>query len=241
MRWCALLLILVFSASGADAADRNRPVVVELFTSQACNSCPPADAFLGELARRPDVLALSFHIDYWDYIGWKDPFAERAYAERQRSYADALHQRFIYTPQIVVNGMAQGVGSDRTTINALVEAARRAKNTGPTLAVLGDGTARTLRLGKATLPGPTSIWLAAFDRVHETEVGAGENGGQKLTNYNVVRVFTRIGAWNGNVAELPLDLAGVPASCDGAAILVQVDETGPILAALRFALPKPSN
>jgi hypothetical protein len=101
--------------------------------------------------------------------------------------------------------------------------------------------ARPFRLGKATPPEPASIWLAAFNRVQETEVGESGNGGQRLTIYNVVRTFIRVSAWTGEAAELPLDLAAVPASCDGAAILVQVDKTGPILAALRFALPKLSN
>ena len=102
------------------------PWAVELFTSQGCNSCPPADAYLGLLAKRPDIVALSFHIDYWDYIGWKDPFASRATTDRQRAYARVLKQRYVYTPEIVVDGIGHDTGRDRSMIEALlVEAQRR--------------------------------------------------------------------------------------------------------------------
>src|SRR3954454_10513973 len=100
MRNLLTAAVLLFGIVVAHAEER--PVVVELFTSQGCNSCPPADAYLGELAARSDVLALGLHVDYWDYIGWKDPFAQRAYTERQRHYSRALNQRFVYTPQMVI-------------------------------------------------------------------------------------------------------------------------------------------
>src|SRR5690242_20233995 len=113
------------SGGAAMAGERAVPVVVELFTSQGCNSCPPADAYLGELAKRPDVLALSLHVDYWDYIGWKDPFAHHAFTLRQREYSRALSQRYVYTPQMVINGDLQGVGSERRTIEALIARAEK--------------------------------------------------------------------------------------------------------------------
>src|SRR5689334_7353524 len=141
MRNLMIAVALLIGMSTAHAEDR-RPVVVELFTSQGCNSCPPADAFLGELAARPDVLALSLHVDYWDYIGWKDPFAQRAYTERQRSYSRALNQRFVYTPQMVIDGTLQGVGSETATINKLIEKARKLDAGGPTLSVSGTGAHR---------------------------------------------------------------------------------------------------
>ncbi|HLJ64950.1 MAG TPA: DUF1223 domain-containing protein, partial [Stellaceae bacterium] len=99
------------------------PVVVELFTSQGCNSCPPADAYLGELAARPDVLALSFHVDYWDYIGWTDPYSSKQATQRQRAYSHQMALRYIYTPQMVVNGTSEGVGSERQTIERLITSA----------------------------------------------------------------------------------------------------------------------
>ncbi len=106
------LAALVAAAVPARAADRP-PIVVELFTSQGCNSCPPADAYLGALTKRPGLLPLAFHVDYWNYIGWADPFARPWAASRQRAYQKSLNERFVYTPQIVVNGAMQGVGSER--------------------------------------------------------------------------------------------------------------------------------
>src|SRR5215469_8529565 len=100
------------TVSAAWADERAAPVVVELFTSQGCNSCPPADAYLGELARRPELLTLGFHVDYWNYIGWTDPFARHWATQRQRGYMQSLNQRYVYTPQMVVNGASQGVGSE---------------------------------------------------------------------------------------------------------------------------------
>src|SRR5277367_5521376 len=116
----AILLVLALMLSSVAQAGETRPVVVELFTSQGCNSCPPADAYLGELAKRPDVLALSLHVDYWDYIGWRDPFAQHAFTLRQRDYSHALSERYVYTPQMVINGQLQGVGSQRGDIERLI-------------------------------------------------------------------------------------------------------------------------
>jgi hypothetical protein len=238
MRWIVLLLALAAAAPAASAADRERPVVIELFTSQGCNSCPPADAFLGELAREPGIVALSLHVDYWDYIGWKDPFAQRAHTKRQRSYSRALNQRYVYTPQMVVDGAWHGNGADRDKIRALIATARKARNGAPALSLHGDGPARTLRIGQGKAEAAAAVWLAVFESRHETEVTAGENDGKRLANYNVVRALKRVGEWSGAPAEIPLDLAGVPPACDGGAILVQSGETGPILAVLRIDLER---
>ena len=234
MRTLMFALALSLGIGAAQAADR--PVVVELFTSQGCHSCPPADTFLAELARRDDVLALSLHVDYWDYIGWKDPFAQRAYTERQRGYSRALSQRYVYTPQMVVDGTLQGVGSDRAEINKLIDKARKAADAGPSLAVTGTGTQRVLRIGAAKAGPAATVWLIGFDRAHETPVRAGENSGKRLANHNVVRTMEPVGTWKGAPAEIALDLSAVAANCDGAAILVQGDETGPIVAATAITL-----
>jgi hypothetical protein len=219
-------------------ADEKRPVVVELFTSQGCNSCPPADAFLGELAARADVLALGLHVDYWDYIGWKDPFAQRAHTERQRGYSRTLHQRYVYTPQMVIDGVLQGVGSEPATINKLIEKARKAHAAGPALAIAGEGAQRTLRIGPGKTDAAATVWLVGYDRKHETPIRAGENSGRHLANYNVVRFMKQVGTWTGAAASVPLDLQPVAAKCERAAIIVQTEETGPIVAAMRVELPK---
>src|SRR5215475_7900671 len=117
------------------------PWSVELFTSQGCSSCPPSDAYLGRLARRPDIVALAFHVDYWDYIGWKDKFASRATTERQRAYARVLKQRYVYTPEMVVEGTAHDTGRERAGIEALLSQAQKAAppRATPDLSLAADG------------------------------------------------------------------------------------------------------
>src|SRR5215469_3910472 len=121
------LLLLIPVAAAAAPSDTVRadepPIVVELFTSQGCSSCPPADKYLGELAKRPDVMALAFHVEYWNYIGWADPYSKPWATRRQHDYSAKLKQRFVYTPEMVVQGAAEGVGSERDTIEALIRAA----------------------------------------------------------------------------------------------------------------------
>src|ERR1700689_4826110 len=139
-RSLALAFLFVACVLGADsaairaAADPPVPVVVELFTSQGCNSCPPADQFLGELAKRPDILALAFHVDYWNYIGWTDPFGKPWATGRQRDYQESLHLRYVYMPEMVVNGAAVGVGAAKAPIEALLTAAQARLPPHPTMA-----------------------------------------------------------------------------------------------------------
>ena len=134
------LAMLVSSASPLDAAER--PIVVELFTSEGCSSCPPADALLAELASRPDVLALSFHVDYWDRLGWKDPFSSAAATDRQRNYANLLRTGTVYTPQIVVDGRWQAVGSDRDEVEQAIGSAHRSEAMLPVALAFEQGRAR---------------------------------------------------------------------------------------------------
>src|SRR6476661_1705217 len=144
--------------AGPAVADTDGPLAIELFTSQGCSSCPPADRQLGELARRPDVVALSFHVDYWDYIGWKDRFASRATTERQRIYARTLAQRYVYTPEMVVDGRVNQPGIDSDEIAGMLADARRQSTarTTPTLNRLADGSLK-ISLAAATLDGPADV------------------------------------------------------------------------------------
>jgi hypothetical protein len=167
------------------AADAAAPVLVELFTSQGCNSCPPADAFLGELAQRHDVIALAFHVDYWDYIGWKDPFASPDFTRRQRGDVGALRLRSVYTPQMVIDGRADAVGSHRSRVEELI----RKSSFVPKLALpleTAGGKARLI-LPEARFERPATIWLAIYDREERTAVKRGENAGHTLIDYNIVR------------------------------------------------------
>lgn len=215
----------------AEIAEAERPVVVELFTSQGCSSCPPADALLDELADQPGLLALSFHVDYWDYIGWKDPFASAEYTQRQRDYARTLGLRYVYTPQIVVDGRKDLVGSHRRAVeSAIKEAAKRAPAVDVKL-VPEDGGKITLSAGSAPAEGAT-VYLVMFDDDHETDVARGENGGRSIHNANVVREYRKLGTWTGEAMEFPIDMeAARSQGRGGCAVIVQAGTTGPVLGA----------
>ncbi|MDB5379492.1 MAG: hypothetical protein JWR00_3938 [Rubritepida sp.] len=180
----------------ARAADQ--PVVVELFTSQSCSSCSAADALLAELARdRPDVLALAFHVTYWDNAGWRDRFSLREATDRQRRYSSTLvNSRYrgqLFTPQFVVQGQSDAVGSDRPAVLAAIDAARITPRV--PLTVTPNTTSVTIHVGAGT--GVATVWLIGYDPRHETEVRGGENSGRKLVDANVVRSILQVGAWLG--------------------------------------------
>src|SRR5271169_3536328 len=163
-----LLFALVFLALGiAPLHAGERPTVVELFTSEGCSSCPPADALLAELAGRPDVLALSFHVDYWDRLGWKDPFSSPDATRRQHGYADLLGLATVYTPQIVVDGRWQAVGSDRGEVEHALDLARRDRQEVPITLALDHGQAQ-IKLGPGSDVAAASVLLIGFDRRHLT-------------------------------------------------------------------------
>ena len=235
-----LYLAALILPIGPAGAQQDRPIVVELFTSQGCNSCPPADIYLGELTRRPNLLTLAFHVDYWNYIGWADPFARPWATARQRAYRTRLKERFVYTPQMVVNGAAQGIGSERDTIEALIKsAAAEATPIHPDLALRWreDG-ALLVGVGADASPpdSPADIWLIGYDGAHETRVLRGENAGQTLTDHHPVRTYRRIGEWPGWSLELVVPAAEAPALGDaGVAVLVQAAGAGPVLAATHIA------
>lgn len=222
--------------AAAEAADRAPPVVVELFTSQGCESCPPADDLLMELADRPDLLVLSLHVDYWDYIGWRDPYGSPMHTERQRRYAEALRLRYVFTPQIIVDGRENVVGSQRAEVLGAIErAAARSKPLRIRFLTSGGGTV-VIPAGHAPDVG-AAVWLATYDRRHETEVMRGENAGRTVRNANVVRRFERLGTWTGERLEIPLDLAAAAArGRDGCAVIVQQGRNGPILGAAGITL-----
>lgn len=219
----------------ARAADPlpNAPVVVELFTSQGCSSCPPADRLLGELARRPDVIALSVHVDYWDYIGWKDPFATPATTARQHAYAQTLKQRYVYTPEMVFNGAVHDPGTNAARVEKMLRQAaeRVGKRANPTLSALSGG--RSLIELPRTAGVPLSdIWLLGVDPRHVTSVGRGENRGATLTNVNVVRSLEKLATWNGEAARWTIPAGKVGATTMVA--LVQTTDHGPILGAAKL-------
>ncbi len=210
------------------AADARHPLVIELFQSQGCSSCPPANANLIALAARQDVLALNFAVDYWDRLGWMDTFATPEYTARQWAYARALGNGEVYTPQAIVNGRADATGLDVGELNQIAARADRGAD-GPALAVAGD----SVTIGAGAAPsGGAEVWLASYDPgVIEVTVRRGENAGRTLPHANVVKQLTLLGRWRGDAERLPLPAKTDPRLVD--AVRVQGAGEGPILAAAR--------
>ena len=229
MNWSIVSLALLASSAlavplPAQAAGKP-PVVVELFTSQGCSSCPPANANLIELSKRGDVLPLSFAVTYWDYLGWKDSFDRPEYTDRQVAYEKPLGQAGPYTPQMVINGATTAVGNNLSEVERLIASA--APLSGPEVS-LAPGSVMVGTGSGAPATG-ADVWLVRYDpNLVEVPVGRGENSGRTLPHTHVVHGLTRLGTWTG--AALSFDL---PAATDGlsTAILVQAPHGGPILAA----------
>lgn len=232
LRLAVLAAAAVVAASASQAGDRL--AVVELFTSQSCYSCPPAESFLGELAARDDVLALEFHVDYWDSLvygsagKWRDVFSKRAYTERQVVYNRRIRGRSgVYTPQIVINGQQEAVGSDRGAVLSAIADARGVDGVDVRIALGPDKGARVDLSGNAA---PSAVWLVRFIGRSLTKVRAGENKGKDLVNHHVVTELRQVGRWDGREATLSIpDLA--LARGEGCAVLVQDRRQGPVIGA----------
>ncbi len=232
MRHLSLGLLAVLALSSpVGAAGVSAPVVVELFTSQGCSSCPPADAVLLELSRgRPDVLALAFHVTYWNNLGWRDPFSFAAATARQRSHAATLRLGNIYTPQMVVNGHIDVIGSDRPAVLAAIGAAGRDAPGAEVALSRRDGQMRIDIRPAVIGPATARVWLIGYDAQHRTAVGRGENGGRTLVEANIVRSMHDMGPWTGTAASLRHDVPGGEHS----AVIVQAAD-GHVIGAAREA------
>ena len=220
----ALALAAICAASVAHAQPA-RPVVVELFTSEGCSSCPPADELLTELAgTRHDILPLAFHVTYWNSLGWPDPFSLDAATRRQEGYAHISGVGSVYTPQMVIDGTTDVVGSERgDVLHALQAAATRTAEAVPVrLARAGDD----VTIGVSAGTGLATVWLVGYDARHITHVGRGENSGRTLTETNIVRSLTPVADWRGTA----LDLHRVAPAGERLAVLVQAKD-GRILGA----------
>ena len=199
--------------------------VVELFQSQGCSDCPPANANVMALSDRPDLLTLSFGVTYWDQLGWKDTFASPQYTARQWDYARGLRHSTVYTPQVVINGKADITGRDRGELESLIR--REANPTAPQVAI-ADGQ---VTVGKGT-PGRYDVWLVRFDpRIENVPIARGENSGITLPHKNVVKQLVKLGAWNGTPANFEIPAA--PQTGLKQAVLVQAGSGGAIVAAAR--------
>ena len=224
-KWSGALGVCAIVAIVRPAAAEPR-AVVELFTSQGCSSCPPADKIIGELAKDPSVIALSMPIDYWDYLGWKDTLADARFSARQQAYSRVRGDRGVYTPQVVVNGSAHLVGSDRAGIEDAIGDTRKADgvmSVPVSMALAGKQiTVSVAASGKAPAAMHGEIWICSISKEVSIAIGRGENRGREVTYHNVVRNLLKVGDWNGSAGSWTVPLENISREgVDAAAVYVQ--------------------
>ena len=224
-RWSSALGVCAIIAVVRPAHADPR-AVVELFTSQGCSSCPPADRILGELAKDPSVIALSMPIDYWDYLGWKDTLADSRFTARQKAYSQVRGDREVYTPQVVVNGSMHVIGSDRSGIENAIDLTKRADGVMSlpiTMALAG----KQIRISVPGSDKPADamhgeVWICAVTKAVPISIGRGENGGRQVTYHNVVRSLLKVGDWNGTSGTWTVPLENISREgIDAAVVYVQ--------------------
>lgn len=241
--WCALLTLVVCLPLHipAHAAD-DRPTVVELYTSQGCGSCISADAYLQQLSKRDDVIALTFPVTYWDYLGWKDTLAKPEYDARQRAYAMAANSGDIYTPQIIIDGIHREVASQTEVIDEVIAFQIGARKASVAIDLWPGNKTIAVNVASGTLPVGTqsaTILLIHYDARQSVTIDKGENAGKQLSYGNVVRTLTPIGVWQGEATGLTLPIRDFRrAGYSGIAVLLQVDDAGPILGAAKMDISK---
>lgn len=221
----------VLGATGLRADPAHPRAVVELFTSQGCGRCPPADALFEKLSHDPDLVTLSYAVDYWDYLGWKDTAARPEFTQRQRAYAERRGDQAVYTPQAVIDGRAHVVGSDRAAIETTV-AALAAEGRAPSVDVEVETSADSMVVKVGDAPaglghGRATVWLARYERARTVPIGKGENSGKTVTYSHLVRTLQPIGMWKGKAVRIELprqEMVGEEG--EGCAILVQLDHDG---------------
>lgn len=228
MRHLFFSLIAVALLSGASARAGDYPVVVELFTSQGCSSCPPADEILTTLSGRDDVIALALHVDYWDYLGWPDRFASSAYTNRQRAYAKAANKRTIYTPQVIVQGISHAIGNRAGDVLSAIKAnSRMAKAVDLTTRREGNQLIIELAASGGAI-GPSVIHVVRYLPEETVKIRGGENAGRKIVYSNIVSDWRSIARWNGRSA---LKTSTRISGSEPVVVLIQLENYGPIVAA----------
>lgn len=243
----AILLAMVAALSAvrpADAEDARPRGVLELFTSQGCNSCPTADRLFGEFARAGDVVALAYHVDYWDYRGWRDTLGSPENTQRQRDYAKVFGNRAVYTPQAVINGRRHVNGSSRSAIESgFTEMAAAGQGLAVDVSIERLGRSVVIDIGEAELrPVQANVLLVYFDPARPVEITRGENKGEVITYWNAVTGFQSAGLWNGEKTQLEMPGSEIDRKgAGGCAVLLQAIASdgmpGPILGAAVLAKP----
>ncbi len=231
MRNTLFSIFLALMTASSPALAGESPVVVELFTSQGCSSCPPADALLAKLAQRDDVIALALHVDYWDYLGWKDSFGSPAFTSRQRGYAKAAHKRTVYTPQVVVQGERHAVGNQvKDVVQLIADYRDQAQPVALDISRVGDMLEISVKATGASV-GRSVVQLVRYMPEQTVTIKAGENAGRRIVYSNIVTRWTRLTDWNGRGAiRIKTKVRG----SEPIVVLVQSDDYGPIIAAHRL-------
>jgi hypothetical protein len=231
MKHRAFATALTLAALVTPALAGEPRAVIELFTSQGCSSCPPADKLAGQLRQDPSVLVLSLPVDYWDYLGWKDTLALHGHTVRQQAYAQSRGDREVYTPQAVVNGVVHALGSDKAAIEKAIDETRAKAQplTVPVTLHVADGKLTVNVAGAANGDGKAEIWLCPYASTIPVTVERGENRGHTLTYYDVVRRWVKLGEFNGKAQTFTLPVADVTkgeSTVDHVAVLVQREPEG---------------
>ncbi len=206
------------------------PVVVELFTSQGCSSCPPADELLRKLGEYDDIIPLALHIDYWDYIGWEDKFAQAKFTKRQKSYARAMHQKMIYTPQMIISGRKSVVGNRPVDVADTIQSLRSMKNP-VDLDLQRQGNTLSIAMSAKSAVGATDVFVVRYTGKKMVNIKRGENAGLSATYTNIVTDWTKVSKWDGSGA---LSVKAKVTGDSPIVVLVQSADSGPILAAARL-------
>src|ERR1700733_5914724 len=242
--WTGAIGFCAAAAMGASATAAEPRAVIELFTSQGCSSCPPADKLIGELAKDPSVIALSMPIDYWDYLGWKDTLADSRFTARQKAYSLMRGDRDVYTPQAVVNGEAHVIGSDRAGIERAIEVTRESDGVmSVPVSMTLSGKQITVSVAASNRPPVAThgeVWICSISKAVPISIGRGENRGREVTYYNVVRNVLKVGDWNGTPGSWSVPLENISRDgVDGAVVYVQDgnrETPGPMLGAAYTSL-----
>lgn len=222
---CAASALLVPPARASVTPD----VVAELFTSQGCSSCPPADRLFNEVRTKPGVLALTYHVDYWDYLGWKDTLGSTEFSQRQYDYAKARGDMDVYTPQMVVNGAKPLVGSQRSEVYAVLEQSR--VSAWQVQVSMGSTNKEIIvDIGEGKIPADATLWVMPILTKTVVKIEKGEMAGHELTYHNIVRKLIPAAMWNGKAQRITLPKDGLmPAECSACVALLQQGKVGPIL------------
>ena len=234
MRFWSVVVMSSLVSTLAAAQPAPRPIVGELFTSEGCSSCPPADAKVAELVRtRPDLLLLTFHVTYWNNLGWHDPYSFDAATQRQRHYVALDVSPEVYTPALIVDGKLDAVGSDTTAVDHALRQAAQSPETAAQIDLQREPSGLTVSVGAGA--GSGTLLLIGYDRLHQTPVNRGENGGRTLEEANIVRSMSVLNTWSGKSVRLQVPY---PAGQD-VAVLLQRDDGHIVGAAVAHGVSSP--